>query len=543
MSPASSGIENRIARHFTVFQDLVATAEEFAANEEWTAAAAYAGMAATYATWNHAGLFTSPRLETILARVGKTVAAKVAAPRGEPHRSQPVKKVLHVLTEGYGLGGHTRLAWRWIRADTGRSHSIAFTRQGARAVPPELIEAVERGQGQVYLLDAKRGGLLSWARTLRQLAFGFDRIVLHIHPSDVVPLIAFADKQDLPPVIFLNHADHLFWLGLGISDVVAHIRESSMTLSQELRGLSVDRCAVLPIPIDAAERQMTRLQARQQLGLSENALVLLSVASKYKFEPILNDLTLVDLVLPVLAKHEKAVLLVVGPTGGPQWEKGKRKSSGRIRTLGPTKDMAVLYQAADIYLDSYPVSSFTSLLEAGSYGSPLLNYWPLLDSDRLARPDCPGFANTLIRTIDPESYRSQLTHLLQDSEARSRLGEETKDAILGANTGAGWLKYLERLYSMAGAVSPALPGERPAVDVSRSDGLNVRLLSSYDNTGGTAHLLDEIFRTEASVLPFLQRIKLWIGKFPWRLDVLPYFLLSDWARVTVRKLIPRRGAA
>ena len=43
------------------------------------------------------------------------------------------------------------------------------------------------------------------------------------------------------------------------------------------------------------------------------------------------------------------------------------------RALGTRHEIGSIYAAADIYLDSYPFSSLTSMLEAGQRGLPLLS--------------------------------------------------------------------------------------------------------------------------------------------------------------------------
>src|SRR5262249_20534785 len=184
--------EEKLANNFAGFDTLVTIAEQLLASGQLASAAVYAGMAAKFAMWNHGGIWASPRLERILNRVGNQYFGRVDNERsGERSYSAP-KNILHVLTQAYSIGGHTRFLWRWIQQDSTRLHSVALTRQGSNEAPHDLVAAVKASGGNVHLLDSRRGDLLSWARDLRELAGSFDRIVLHIHPYDVIPIVALA---------------------------------------------------------------------------------------------------------------------------------------------------------------------------------------------------------------------------------------------------------------------------------------------------------------------------------------------------------------
>jgi hypothetical protein len=324
-------------------------------------------------------------------------------------------------------------------------------------------------------------------------------------------------------------------VGIAVSDVIAEMRESGLAVSQELRGIERERCLILPIPLNRLDRMLSRSQAKRQLGIPEDAIVLLSIACAYKYEPILEETSFVDALLPVLARHEKAVLLVVGPDGRGQWERGIRESGGRIKAYGTRGDIAIFYQAADIYLDAFPVASLTSLLEAGSYGVPLVAFSPFVEKAGVLCADCPGFSDTLVRARDLETYRAEITTLIENSEARSQLGELTKRAILNTHVGKCWMEYLERIYSFAATVSSA--DIRPdGADVPNVKCLDILLAYISAHTGNSPEV-DEIFRYGAGLLPLPQRLKLWACRFHWRPDLLPRFLLSEWARSNAKKWV------
>src|SRR5262245_44919780 len=167
------------------FERLLTVAQRYAGRSQYEMAAAWAEIAADRAWSAHPGFFADARLEQLLARIGEAMPPASWSPGGDgtawPHR------VLHVLTEAYAIGGHTRLVWRWIQADRMRQHCMVLTRQRRRRLPEALMPAPQTTDGWVRVLDWRRHGPVARARQLRAVAAEFDLVVLHVHPFDVVP--------------------------------------------------------------------------------------------------------------------------------------------------------------------------------------------------------------------------------------------------------------------------------------------------------------------------------------------------------------------
>ena len=86
------------------------------------------------------------------------------------------------------------------------------------------------------MLDTAPGSLLYRAARLRALASTSDLVVSHCHPFDVVPALAFADRRGLPPVVYIDNTDHVFWVGVRAYDRVVHLRRSGQDLALHRRG-------------------------------------------------------------------------------------------------------------------------------------------------------------------------------------------------------------------------------------------------------------------------------------------------------------------
>lgn len=85
-------------------------------------------------------------------------------------------------------------------------------------------------------------------------------VVLHIHPHDPVAPLAFG-VAGASPVIFLNHADHAFTIGMSATDLIADLREAGQKLGRERRN--VTQSCLLPIPLNLPpERRIRSLPSR-----------------------------------------------------------------------------------------------------------------------------------------------------------------------------------------------------------------------------------------------------------------------------------------
>lgn len=495
-----------IPQNFEAFRSLVDRARDFVQKGQYHTAAVYAEIAALYATEKHCGLFVSPELEQILLTIGqKAISTDFTLDRNASFNQAP-KNILHVSTAVMGVGGHSRMLWRWIGQDTERSHSLVLTRQGSNEIPQFLIDAVNNSHGKVSVLDRSIGNLVSWAKRLREIAASADLVVLHIWSYDVIPTIAFANREQSPPIIFVDYGDHCFWQGVSIGDVVANLRESGMRLSQERRGIASDRTVILPIILNPTQRVLSRAEAKRQLGFAEDSVVLLSIARSLKYRTI-DGVSFADAHVPLLEKYDRAVLIVIGPVNTEEWSAAIQRSQGRIRVFGQREDTAVFYQAADIYVDSFPFVSITSLLEAGSYGTPLVSRYPYSSASALLSADAPGLTDQLLLARNLPEYAAVLSRLVEDEELRRSLGEATKQTIIERHMGSNWQRCLEDVYFRATTVPRLTITSTPTADrmfVGEPDVFLQKVFSTRDIE------IEEIVQSRLRLMPLQQRFSSWV---------------------------------
>jgi|SRR5450631_4444615 hypothetical protein len=503
LEASRSASSAQILSNFARFEAEVQLAEKAYASGELEMAALYVATAATIATHAHCGIFASPRLESVLNAMGRRiVSGEIATNSGGKHA---FKKVLHVGTE-LAIGGLTRMISRWIDADADRINSLVLT-QHRGDIPEHLTHAVQRSGGRIVKLNQTVGSRFDWVRALRRIACEHDVIVLHIHCEDVIPLLAFADEAGLPPVLLLNHADHLFWLGPSVSHMVINLRDAAADISVSRRGVEPRRNFLLPTIVDFTARLRSRRDAKASLGLQPDSILLLSVARHAKYRS-LHGMSFADRHVKLLEKHPQAQMIVVGSGEPDDWQAAKDRVNGRIRGLPEQPDPRRYFEAADIYVDSYPFVSSTSMMEAGGYGLPLVTMFTFPDEARIFGINHVGLVGTSLVAKTIEEYDALLERLVVDPVFREQSGEAARRAVEGFHTPSAWHRHLEAAF-------------KHAMDLPvRSDNWTAAAKSiEFPNLGPPDSLHQDIFGSEYSAaeinmvymgaLPFRQRIALW----------------------------------
>jgi glycosyltransferase involved in cell wall biosynthesis len=426
-------------------ENLVAMARHHAERGDVEHVLRTATLAAHYAWLAPVGLLSDLRLERIVVdALGGTGTVTVDGDRR-------AGRVLHVLTEAYPTGGHTRLAARWLSRDD-RIGDVVLTNQ-VQPVPDLLAQAVGAAGGELTDLRSAAPGLLDRARELRRHMERADLVVLHVHPSDVVAFAATTLPGTRPPVIYENHADLGFWFGVAAADVVCDLRSAARALDVDLRGVPAERIGLLPMPVD----RLTAVDAgdlRARLGLRPDAVVALTVSDDWKVAPSwgrgMHDL--VDRLLnfcPTLAM----VLVGVAPTEG--WARLAKRHPGRVASVGRIPDPAPFFALADVYLDSYPNWAGTTPLEAAMLGLPVVALCDIPADDRRSvfQGAQPGLADRRFPTSATQ-LPAVVRRLALDPELRQREGAEGRAAVSAVHDGPGWRERLEALYEHARSMQP-----------------------------------------------------------------------------------------
>jgi hypothetical protein len=240
--------------------------------------------------------------------------------------------------------------------------------------------------------------------------------------------------------------------------------------------------------------------AKRALGIARDRVVLLSIASEYKFESRIPP-SFLDLVVPVLDEQESAILFVVGPTNSGRWHKANKLTAGHVRPVGLLSDPTPYRDAADIYLDSTPCGSITSLLESAAIGTPCLAYVGGRDSESLLVSDPPLVGDAILRAKDQDEYRYLLRRLISEPEFRTRVGGGLAAQVLDAHSDDSWRSRLNELYQQLGNMDRVKQTTPSAVEFPAS-GIDRELVGLATGRHGPLAVVDilGLFRGELDSL-------------------------------------------
>jgi Glycosyl transferases group 1 len=439
--------------------------------------------AARFAAVYHPGRFSDGTIENLALGIGAEIPSEnIDDGRGRQDKNG-YRRVLHVATDVLGVGGHTRMLYHWICNDIGSIHSVVLVDQrDVGAIPNWLSEAVKRGGGEMVVFPSETE-LCQKAKMLREIAkYSADLVVLHVSPFDVVPTAAFA-VRDCPPVAVLNHADHLFWLGSSVVDIVINLRTAGAVHTAERRFISQN--TVLPIPLVEPEMQLPRKQARQTLGIGEDQCMLLSVGRAEKYRPS-GAYNFVATANKILNCHKLAHLYVVGETAAGIAPYLDCALHERLHFMGSMEDPSQYLMAADVYLESFPFGSNTALLEAAVRGLPVVpGYAPLF---LLMGANNDSLLEYLSNPKSEAEYIDRIDVLIRDKVQRAELGAKLRASLLLDHTNGGWLQNLNKMYEETdGLTHDPRPIPNACLFISKEDiGLSLWRIMADGKNSSTA---------------------------------------------------------
>lgn len=251
-----------------------------------------------------------------------------------------------------------------------------------------LKETLKKEQGKIIFL--KEQDEISMAKELFKISESYKKIILHIHPDDIIPILAFSNSKIINKIYFFNHADHVFWLGVTINCCVLELTESGKQISLLKRGII--NSEVLSIPISAehekiVESKINLKQKIESFKIDTKEKNIFSMASSYKFEKIL-DYDFFEFLnkLQNFLNMRQINFIIAGPDlKNKKWKKIYLTSNKRIIPIGflSKEEVLEIWNMIDLYIDSFPINSYTCVLEAISnnvYSYSLKTVLPTLDA-------------------------------------------------------------------------------------------------------------------------------------------------------------------
>lgn len=462
--------------------------------------------AAAFAARCHTGRFADGFIENIALEIGsnciKTELRTHNFSRSKPKKS--LRHVLHVTRLVDRVGGHTRMLYHWLQNDNSSCHSVVLLDQ-LDPIPRWFSDAVLSRGG--FLVQLQAGvPLLSKAAELAAIVKqNVDLVVLHHFPYDVVPTVAFA-VNDCPPVTILNHADHTFWLGSSVADMVINLRTAGADHTARRRFIPCN--TVLPIPLLDEPRLESRADAREALGIPENQIVLLSVGRAEKYQPS-GKFDFVSTVSKILDHEKNAHLYVVGVSETGIKPFLRTAIHDRLHFVGSLEDPSRYRNIADVYLESFPYGSTTALLEAALSGLPVVPaYTPLFP---LLVGSADSLSDLLPNPNSEQDYIKRALFLIGRPDEREELGQTLRSRLLADHVGEGWRNRLEHLYTETDRLEHA-PGPIPMTScLFTSEDIGLSMWNVY--SGGQTLCSDRADDQRRALLVHIAVVSKQVGQF------------------------------
>jgi hypothetical protein len=305
--------------------------------------------------------------------------------------------------------------------------------------------------------------MLTRARLLRELAYAeADVVVLHVHPHDVLPNVAFGIPGG-PPVVYVNHADHEFWVGGAVADLVLDIRESGQEWTRINRD--IPRTEILPIPLEedplllagADKIQALRGEVRKTFGIGADDFLFLTIGSARKYEPM-HGLSFLEAAEEILQRCPNAKLLAVGPRPTGEWQAVSQRTGGRLLAIGNQSDLGRFHAAADLYLEGMPAGSLTALLEVCLGGLACVR------APAQVRPPHASDGSALAPVPQPAGVAEYVEEAVGLAQAASQRLERTKllqQLVRDTHCEKGWSKRLEQIVAGLPKTHELFLGQNP----------------------------------------------------------------------------------
>ena len=296
---------------------------------------------------NYFGVYRLDQLEEVLVSKVPSQTIVISAQR---------KAELHIASELYAHGGHTRLL-KALVAQGRNNPEVLLTRVADRK---HILDILAIADSRLHIVDGSSAR--QQVHQIASIAAGYEMVVLHIHPDDVICALALHSIKRSGHKIHIamvNHSDHTFSVGIGLADVLLEVSTFGWALraSRDTEGKS--SFIGIPIQTGPISEGDVRVPA-----------LLFSAGSAYKFKPNARA-SLPASMRVVLQQVPSTRLLVVGPRRTDYWWwslKLRFWNRVDISNRVPHEDHLRHLKNCDVYVDSFPITGGTAFTEALLHG-------------------------------------------------------------------------------------------------------------------------------------------------------------------------------
>lgn len=362
----------------------------------------------TYLFDNFIGIYGDAKLELRLADELFPSIKLPAVPKAG--------NLLHMATELYNWGGHTRVIERFLNAGFGDAVAL---------LSPMPRELREKFPSSIRVLDRLRS--LDDINTITGIVskgLAYETIMLHIHQNDIYSsvaaiILARAGRR----ILFYNHADHGFSFGYAAPERVLEISKYGW-VHGSYRGID-GKQSFVGIPVECPKLPIPRSRPSKRI---------IMCGSPYKFIPF-GDCS-VPRFLNILGRmlDHKFSIHLIGPTGQePYWNDLNSSVRRRITFHGVVDHdrFQDLLLGCEAYIDSFPLGNGTAFPEAVLAGIPCFGL-DLLAGVSYADTLRSNTIEDLIRNVSEQLSHEGTRGDFHDAREKTRLNQSPEACICRA---------------------------------------------------------------------------------------------------------------
>lgn len=282
-----------------------------------------------------------------------------------PWNDKDTKKkdnVLHVITQPYLVGGHTRLMENLVSMDKNASDLFICNSN----VSGKIIERLNKYFAN--LVNANEKDNIKKLQEMVARLSCYSKVVLHTHPGDILSIIAIGVAKRLYgiQVFFVNHADHIFSFGDSIADVRLLVSRYGLLRDKD-RSIK-SKSSFIGIPIASKITPLKKLVSNKNLSF-------FSAGDRLKYKPF-KGCSIIDYVKNILLNYPTSHFTVIGPNikSDYWWWLIKLRFGSRltISPVLPYEQYMNLLEEASVYVDSHPMPGGTAFVEQFYRGKPCI---------------------------------------------------------------------------------------------------------------------------------------------------------------------------
>lgn len=282
------------------------------------------------------------------------------------------KRIAYLATILYDMGGHTKNIKNMVKSLNDcyeqklfLTNFFSITKKRA----PNAIEFISK-LASIECIDNLSFNIPNLVVSISSkiIAFSPKVLLVYIHPNDLLgaAILSFLKKNTKIKIIYSNHASHVPCIGMSFADMIWEGTLTTKKITEEKRHLSNSQV----VGIQSLEKEDTVYFSKEELqqfklkiGIPQNSMVSMSGGAAYKFFDENQDSEYLNMIKRILKKEKNLTHVIISEFSNTQNEifnkifKDSPNEKKRIIFIPYQADFDEYFQCADIFIDSFPMSS------------------------------------------------------------------------------------------------------------------------------------------------------------------------------------------